>query len=109
MGAQTSSARRFLVTRKISIVNTRLKISAEYVTPQRIGGLVAPTNRGSALSPALRVPTALVSHAEHAAYPGNDLRCAEGDRDSKYCAQAPAPAQATCHSHGSQPHDQNDR
>jgi TolB-like protein len=42
---------RFLVRRKTSIVNTRLRRSAENVTPQRIGGLVTATKSMSAVSP----------------------------------------------------------
>ena len=53
-GSRSSSVRRFLVRRKTSIVKTRLKRSAEYVTPQRIGGRVTPTKRISAVRPALR-------------------------------------------------------
>ena len=45
--------------RKTSIVKTPLTRSAEYVTPQRIGGRVAPTKSGSAVSPTLRSLTAL--------------------------------------------------
>jgi hypothetical protein len=51
MGAASSSVRRFLVSRKISMVTTPFMRSAEYVTPQRIGGRVAPTNSASAVSP----------------------------------------------------------
>src|SRR6202044_3969475 len=47
------------VSKKASIVNTMLNNSAEYVTPQRIGGRVATTNRGSAINPELRSLTLL--------------------------------------------------
>jgi len=41
------------------MVNTMLNSSAEYVTPHRIGGRVAPTNNGSAVRPELRSLTLL--------------------------------------------------
>src|SRR6185437_11123850 len=42
------------------MVSTMLQSKAAYVTPQRIGGRVAPTNNGSAISPAFRV--AMTTH-----------------------------------------------
>jgi hypothetical protein len=44
-----------LVRRNASIVNTRFKRSAEYVTPHRMGGRVAPTKRTSAVTPTFLV------------------------------------------------------
>jgi hypothetical protein len=49
-----SRVSRFLVRRNASIVKTRLNMSAENVTPQRIGGRVTATKSTSAVSPAFR-------------------------------------------------------
>jgi hypothetical protein len=51
IGAQSNSVSRFFDSRKTSIVNTKLNNNAEYVTPQRIEGRVAPTKSMSAVSP----------------------------------------------------------
>jgi hypothetical protein len=53
IGKHNNRIRRFFVNKNASRVNTMLKSSAEYVTPHRIGGRVAPTNRGSAVRPVL--------------------------------------------------------
>jgi hypothetical protein len=59
IGKPSASVRRFFVRRKTSIVKTPFTRSAEYVTPQRIGGLVAPTKSTSAVKPWLRSFTML--------------------------------------------------
>ena len=81
IGKAISSVSRFLVSRNISIVNTRLKRSAENVTPQRIGGRVTATNSGSAVSPVpcadmsgLRRQTSRVSRSRSVA-PRTRWRC----------------------------------
>jgi hypothetical protein len=53
MGRHSNKVGKFFVNKNASIVNTILKRMAEYVTPQRMGGRVAPTNKGSAVNPAL--------------------------------------------------------
>jgi len=47
---------QFLVSRKSSIVKTPFTRSAEYVTPQRVGGRVAPTKSVSAVRPEFAYP-----------------------------------------------------
>jgi hypothetical protein len=51
MGNATPRVRRFLLRRKTSIVKIPFMRSAEYVTPQRMGGRVAPTKSMSAWRP----------------------------------------------------------
>src|SRR5258708_12177894 len=91
MGAQSSNISKFFVSRKASSVNTMLNKSAEYVTPHRIDGRVAPTKSGSAVRPGLRSLKFFPLDAEHSANPGNDLRCTEADGYPKNRAQTPSP------------------
>src|SRR5450755_352381 len=102
------SVSRFLLNRKISMMKTILKSSAEYVTPQRMGGRVAPINSGSTDSPGLRSRIAVCSDAKQTANPGHYLGRTEGDRDSQDGANAPAPRHSVCHCHAAQDHDKND-
>src|SRR5215813_1055715 len=72
-----------------------------------MGGRVAPTNSGSAISPALRSPMGR-SYPEHAADPCDDLWRTEGNRNTEDCPDAPAPGQAIRHRHGPERHHEND-
>src|SRR5437773_2691944 len=93
IGNASARVSRFWVRRKTSSVKTPFARSAEYVTPQRIGGRVAPTKSGSAVSPEWLALTRISLDAEHAAHPGHDLRCAEGDGDAQDRGDAPAPGE----------------
>src|SRR5271169_1896926 len=101
--------RRFLVSRNSSIMHMALIITAEYVTPQSIEGRVAPIKSGSAMSPALRCRMChLALSAEHPADPGDNLRRAEGNRNTDDEADEPAPRGATGHREAPRHHNQND-
>ena len=65
------------------MVKTMLKSSAEYVTPHRIGGRVAPTKSGSADNPGLRSRKSVPSDAKQTANPGHYLWRTEGNRNSQ--------------------------
>src|SRR5580698_641074 len=100
---------RFLVSRNNSMMHMALSITAEYVTPQSIEGRVAPINSGSAMSPALRCRMRhLALGAEHPANPGDDLRCAKGNRNTDDKTDKPTPRRAAGHGKASRDHDEND-
>src|SRR5258708_13390329 len=99
MGAQSSNISKFFVRRKASRVNTMLNSRAEYVTPHRIGGRVAPTKSGSAVSPGLRSLKFFSLNAEHSAHPRNDFRRTEADGYSQNPADTPPPRNTLIPSH----------
>jgi len=86
----------------------RFTRSAEYVTPQRIGGRVTPTKSGSAVKPRFASLMATLD-GEHAANPGDNLRSSEGDCDSENRREAPAPGDAVRHGHAAEHHHEDDR
>src|SRR5580704_9295185 len=107
MGNASSSRNKFFDNKKISIVKTRLKSKAEYVTPQRIGGRVAPTKSTSAVSPRLK-SFMIHLHPKHSADPGDDLRRPKRNCDPQDRRDTPPPGNAIRHGHSAQHHDEND-
>src|SRR5258708_23815912 len=104
MGAQSSNISKFFVSRKASSVNTMLNNSAEYVTPHRIDGRVAPTKSGSAVRPGLRSLQFPPPDPEHSANPANNFRCTQAARYPKNRAPTPSPQNPLCPPHA--PHHQ---
>lgn len=70
MGMYANNHKRFRVTRNISTTVIAPITIPGHVTPHRIGGRVAATNNGSAVTPLFLLAT---SHPEQAAHPSDDL------------------------------------